>query len=391
MAGYLNRFARPAKGVHDPLYCRALVVSDGEGSAAVISCDLVSISKALRDKVVLKLSGTGYGDDNILLTATHTHSGPGCYDDNPVFQAVMFGMYDDGFTDGLAEKIASAVKKADAQKIPAEISVAETELEGVNLNRRYGGAYNYQTRRAEEGAETEGLVHTRLTVIRFDTASGAPIAVLFHFASHATILGADNMTFSADWPGAAMARIEKALPGTTAVFLNGAEGDQTPKAMADRSDDWAWVEKIGARIGDAVLGAMDEAKPAQGTPVASAITRRAVQGRGRIMALPVPAWLTRAMFPAMPLQAVRMGEIALLAVPVEMTAAPGAALKASARSEATPYPLVVGPANDFYWYCAGPDEFKGGSAYEPGNTIFGKIEAGLVIGEELMLLRRTLP
>jgi hypothetical protein len=391
MAGYINRFALPAKGVHDPVHCKALVVSDGSESAAVISCDLVTISKALRDKVVEKLSGTAFHDDNILLAATHTHSGPGGYDKNLIFQAVLFGAYDDEFTEWMAEKIAAAVRQADAGGRPAVIRVAETELASVNINRRYGGGYNYSTRRSEDTGKPGGLIDPALTVIRIDSTDGAPIAVLFHFATHATILGADNMLISADWPGVAMARIEAGVPGAKAMFLNGAEGDQTPKAMADGSDDRAWVEKIGTRVGNAVLDAMDEARPVRGVPVAAAITRRAVQGRGRIMALPLSARATRALFPAMPLQAMRIGEIALLAIPLEMTAVPGMTLKASARSETISHPLVVGLANDFYWYCAGPDELKNGSAYEPGNTIFKEIEAGLVIGEELMLLRRILP
>ena len=80
------------------------------------------------------------------------------------------------------------------------------------------------------------------------------------------------------------------------------------------------------------------------------------------------------------------GEYGVLAR--RLTAAPGEALASSAESGQIRHALVVGLANDFYWYCVGPDEFDSGSPYEPGNTVFGRIEAGLIIGEELMLLRR---
>jgi len=387
LAGYWNRLAIPAKGEIDPLHCRALVVDDGNETAAVISCDLVTISAALREKVVEGLDGTGLDDENILLAATHTHSGPGAYDKNLIFQAVLFGTYNDKFVEWLAVRIVDAVNQADENKRPAIMRVARTTIPGAVLNRRAPGGYDYVSRRTT-GESGEGFTDPTLTAVRFDDETGAPIAALVHFAAHATILGADNMSFSADWPGAAMGRIEDGLPGAVAIYLNGAEGDQTPIVPDDDVDDVTHMFSFGERVGDAALAALNKAEPMAGAPVASALVRRKVHGPGRIMGLSLTSAMRRALFPALTLQVVRIGELALLAIPLEMTAAPGAALRESARFGGIETPLVVGLANDFYWYCVGPDEFEAGG-YEVGNTILGRIEAGLVIGEQLMLIRQV--
>jgi neutral ceramidase len=118
--------------------------------------------------------------------------------------------------------------------------------------------------------------------------------------------------------------------------------------------------------------------------------RESIPGPGRVLNIPLSARATHALFPALRLQAVRLGDLALLAVPVEMTAAPGKQLRDSAVRPGVTHPLVVGLANDFYWYCAGPDEFDAGSSYEPGNTIFGKKEAGIVIQAQMKLLDQIL-
>ncbi len=388
MAGYSARLFRPASGVHDPLHCKAIAVSDGQRSAAIVSCDLVSVSAALREKVVSDLAGTPYGDANLLLSATHSHSGPAGYDRNALFQA-LFGRYDDALTAELAQKIAAAVRAADAARRPAAMRIAAAELPGIVRNRRYGGGYSYTTRRSQSAAPGPGFTDPVLTVVRFDGVDGAPIAVLFHFAAHATVMGADNMLLTAEWPGVAMARIEAAEPGAIAVFMNGAEGDQTPLVLADGADDWTWMQRIGTEVGDAVIAALPSAAPAPASPVDYALTRESVPGPGRVMGLPLSARMTHALFPALTLQAVRIGDLALLALPVEMTAAPGKRLRDSALRPGVTHALVIGLANDFYWYCAGPDEFDTGSSYEPGNTIFGKKEAGIVSEGMLKLVDRV--
>ena len=74
-SGYGARGKKPMQGVLDPVHCKALVVSDGEAKAALITCDLISISPYLRQKVLAGVSEIGIDDHNLLMAASHTHSG----------------------------------------------------------------------------------------------------------------------------------------------------------------------------------------------------------------------------------------------------------------------------------------------------------------------------
>ena len=66
-------------------------------------------------------------------------------------------------------------------------------------------------------------------VIRVDRAdSGAPLAVLVHYACHPVIFGPDNLDYSADYPHQMRLGVEEAMPGSMAFFLQGAPGDINP-------------------------------------------------------------------------------------------------------------------------------------------------------------------
>ena len=91
----------------------------------------------------------------------------------------------------------------------------------------------------------------------------------------------------------------------------------------------------------------------------------------------------------MPLQVVRIGDVVLMGAPLEMVAEMGMTMKNGARGIGARYPLVAGLANNTMLYCVTPDDFPDGG-YEVGNTIFGEIEAGMVIGEQMLLVRKLM-
>src|SRR5437762_3386288 len=67
-------------------------------------------------------------------------------------------------------------------------------------------------------------VDDEVGILRIDDDRGQTRAVLMNYACHPTVLGPDNLLASADFPGAAIDRIEAAR-GAFALFVNGAEGD----------------------------------------------------------------------------------------------------------------------------------------------------------------------
>ena len=323
------------------------------------------------------------------MTASHTHSGVGALERNFVV-GLIFGPYNEDLAVETADKITKAVLEAQSKLQPCSMFAAQTALEGVTRNRR-DPSYNYDTRRFGPGYDasaSKNVTDPTLSVLRLDDRTGSTVALLFHFATHATTLGADNMLLSADWPGVAQRIIEENFPGAVVLYMNGAEGDQAPD-MGETQDDFESMETVGARVAEGVLDVAVKARPIASTPVRSVMVRRRIPVKIRFSGIPVPDPIQESTYPPMPLMAVRVGEVAFMACPLELICEIGLIMKQGAKGQGFKMPLVAGLANASYAYCVTPDEYDRGG-YEADATMYGKIEAGLVIGEQMMLVRKLL-
>src|ERR1700686_1890975 len=75
MAGYYA--TRLSTGVHDDLHAKAIVLSSGDQQAAIVACDLIGIPPAVVEEArALIQSGTGIPGENVMISATHSHTGP---------------------------------------------------------------------------------------------------------------------------------------------------------------------------------------------------------------------------------------------------------------------------------------------------------------------------
>jgi len=315
----------------------------------------------------------------------------------------LFGGYNEELATETAARITAAIKKADQTKRPAVIKAGVAEVEDTVRNRRDpAGSYDYDTRRftnAYDPDHPHNLTDPEVTAVRIDGADGAPIAVLFNFAAHGTVLGADNMLISADWPGVTQREIQQAMPGAVAMFINGAIGDQAPTMIdGDPATDLEYLEIIGGKVFEGVMEALDKAETIEASPVMAVMERRAVPPgkpfidsalNGRPIHVPIPKSLVRKYFPEIPLQTVRIGDVVIMGSPMEMVTEIGWTMKQGAKGQGARYPVIAGLANDKSMYCVTPDDFPQGG-YEVGLTIYGEIEAGVLIGEQMLLVRKTM-
>lgn len=379
-------------GVNDPILCQALAAGDGESLAMIVTCDLMGTPPVLRKKILDGLAGTGITDDNLLVSCSHTHSGPGNMMPNLVAR-IGFGGYREELTQWTAERIIAAAGQALGSMRPAGVMAATTQLPGVTRNRRDpAGSYDYDTRRFSNAYDPDNPANPtdpELTVIKIEGSDGQTIALLFHFATHGTVLGPENLDLSADWPGAARKKVQAGVPGAVVMYMNGAEGDQAPAMDIDDHTDLEYLDIIGGKAADGVLSIIGHAQPVEAVPVRAVMERRRVPPGNKIMGLKVPKALIKHYFPGMPLQVVRMGDVVFMALPVEAVTEIGQAMKQGARGQGVKFPLVAGLANDHGLYAATPAQFEQGG-YEVENTVFGEIEAGLLIGEQMLLVRRVL-
>ena len=133
----------------------------------------------------------------------------------------------------LEEALVQVVLEAAGRLAPARLAVGTKQLEGFNRNRH--------------SKLDVKPVDRDLAVLRVDGMNGEPIAVVANFAAHPTSIPAENLEWSADYPGALKATVESELGGV-AIFMQGAAGDLS----TDRSGHGDY-RAYGAALGREVV------------------------------------------------------------------------------------------------------------------------------------------
>lgn len=195
------------EGVLDRIHARAIVLDDGRAKAALVSVDAGGIPEPVWQEVAGRLERElRIPPENVLLTATHTHSAPR---QEP-------GEYTD--------RIVEAVRLAAARLEPARLGYG-TGVSYINVNRNI---VDPKTRRWWEGPNYEGPSDKTVAVVKIESAAGEPIAVYYNYAMHAVAVGQLDLV-SGDAPGAASKYIEDSFDDSVvALWSSGAAGDQNP-------------------------------------------------------------------------------------------------------------------------------------------------------------------
>src|SRR5205085_2062513 len=204
-----------------------------------------------------------------------------------------------------------------AKMAPARFGAGAADLPGYGRNRRKGNT----------------LTDPQLTVVRLDTAEGKPLAALVNYTAHGTVLGPDNMLASADWMGVTQALIEKEVPGVTALYANGAEGDQSPAGFDDRRG-FERAQKIGEAVGHAALDLYRKIEPRDSLRIAAAAEPVPLpESAGGLL---IGAGKTTV------IQTIGLNDVLLISIPGELIAELGLRLKAHAREKGWKIPVIMG-------------------------------------------------
>ena len=226
----------------EPLVAQAVVLADGERTAAIVATDLVFVSAELAAAVrehVWRL--TGIPPSAVSVHASHNHSAPSLVRGSTVGglpDVPAFGRYADLLGDLLAGAVYAAWRKLE----PAAIGSAVGETPGLRGNR----------------VDRSRPVDDSLTVIRIDRTDGTHLAALVSTQAHPITVGGTTLLWDAEYIGPARATFEAMHPGVECVFLQGCAGDVAPY-------DW-WFgdyeaspqgyevrDRLGRAIGQAAL------------------------------------------------------------------------------------------------------------------------------------------
>ena len=218
LAGYFQE--RIADKVLDPLEACAVAVSDGERCAVLITVDLCSMQTEVFDYLREGIaSEIGIEKEALIIHCIHSHT-------SPIVNYSCNNPLNNEYRESLIGKLSGAARAAISDLSPAVMGIGEGEARNVAFIRRY--RMKDGTVKTNPGVNNPDIVapigdtDERVGVIRFDR-EGKDTVLLVNFANHSDVVGGCNV--SADWPGLARRCVEKSLDDTKCVILNGAEGD----------------------------------------------------------------------------------------------------------------------------------------------------------------------
>jgi neutral ceramidase len=368
---------RPVDGVRDRLHAAALLLDDGATRAAVVTFDLVDcpaeMTRQVREAVA---AAAAVPAGNVLVAASHNHSGPG-WGQNPDWSRQV--LKDLG---GAAAKAARALR-------PVSVGYGEGRIDfSVNRRKVIDG-------RAVVRLNPDGPCDRRVKVLRFDDgATLEPLAVVLHAACHPCVFtwgdgwsgpfpkGLPRM--SADFPGEAKTFVERVYPGSTALFLQGCAGDVRPNlpGFPYRCGDEADIRWAGRGLGCEAVQAADRSL------VREEFARRPkvypLRSASQVVTLPAAK---KGEAVRCELQALKVGPYLLLTLPGEPFAEYGFRLEKAVADRAVP--VVVGYANGSIGYICTAKAFQEGG-YEPNNSQSGPEAEEMLIAESLRLADRVI-
>lgn len=229
MAGYGAR-SQPAVATLTPLTARVLHLRAGEQQQVVVALDAVAVGAQATAVIRSRLADALACDPtSVLVAATHTHSGISLLSGAGV-PPWLNGSDEPGRIDRVADAVVGAVHTAAAEAAPARLAVGALSVPGVGANRRHPTA---------PGGDDFRMI------VAEHAEDNRPVAVVVIGEIHPTILEADNLRYSPDFPGAVRATVER-MTGAPTLFLTGAAGDVNPVWTEHTAEE---AERVGSIIG----------------------------------------------------------------------------------------------------------------------------------------------
>jgi len=387
--------ANAAESAHDPLHARALVLDDGTTTIAMVVVDNLGAGPDVLDEVkALAASRTGMDPAKMLISSTHTHSGPSL--NTRSAEAAAYWML---FVEGTAD----AIIKAHAALRPAAFGAAAHPLPDEVFNRRWflkpgkmppNPFGKLDQVKMNPGTSSEvldrpaGPTDPDITVISVQDTKRKPIALFANYALH-YVGGMPKGQLSADYFGE-FARIMPSRMGGNESFVammsNGASGDinnipfgvtrpprepfEQIRIVAQKAADTAWLaqRKIEKHQTDVRLGTRQREitlryRRPSAEQVAEARAVLVVKDKDAVENLPRLAQnYARNVVAAVEqpeetikvqLQAMRIGDLAVCGIPFETLVEIGLDLK---KRSPFPQTMVIGLANGRHGYLPTPEQ-----------------------------------
>jgi neutral ceramidase len=197
-----------------------------------------------------------FGIETTIISSSHTHSGPLTWELRSPWYAQA------------EEKMLNAIGAAQRNLFPATLAFARGESYlGFNRRKVVNGRAEMWWRNAEKLPSSPLDPTLNVLVIRGE--DNQPRGILVNYACHPSILGPDNLGYSADYPGALRHEVETRIPNALLLFVQGGAGDINPYRDKEPVDGegFSAVEEMGISLGSEVAGLVAKAEPVSSSPL----------------------------------------------------------------------------------------------------------------------------
>jgi len=253
LAGYASRNT-PVSRVLDPIEISVVMLECAAQRCLIFSFDLMIVGSELQDQILARLERLGFGPQEVVLLASHTHFAPATDE-----ACARLGLPDAIFVNELAdatEKLARDLQRTRSSEVRLEI--LQDELDHSINRRRYwplptlGRTYGFRPTSICFAPNPTGPRDERVTVVLLREAdNGQVLAVLWHYCCHPTAVVPQNV-ISADYPGTVRAAMRERFGDIPCIFVQGFCGDIRPNIRI--SHHIGWRERARRMIGAAVSG-----------------------------------------------------------------------------------------------------------------------------------------
>ncbi len=290
MMGYAD-LAQSTTGIHMRQRARAFVIADAASGERVVHvvADIGMIFQGVRDAVLTKLEqryGDRYSERNVMLTATHTHAGPGGFSHHNLYNITTLGYHEKTFR-AVVNGIVASIARADADLAPADLSLSTSQLTNANVNR---SKQAFDRNPEADKAYFPNGTDTRSTTlqVRREAPNGSTSldGIINWFPVHATSMSTGNTLISPDNKGYAeyvwerqvrgVDYVDDTEPDFVASFAQTNAGDMSPNLNLQPTDgptkdEFENTRIIGTRMFDAARDGLDSDKRSLGGGVDSRI------------------------------------------------------------------------------------------------------------------------
>jgi neutral/alkaline ceramidase-like enzyme len=285
LAGYY--YNRAAEGVHDDLYAKALVLQQDTNKVAFVVCDLISLTRPIVEEARKIISeGSGLKGDNVMMSATHTHTAP-VLRGGSTRNAAQGGEEDIAarYTAELPKLIAESVRLAEQNLTNASAFAGWGRVENLSFNRRYlmrNGTVGWNPGKLNTNiVRAAGPVDPDIAVFYVQTPDGKkPLSTYVNFAMHPDTVG--GVQISADYPFT-LAKLlgEYKGPDMVTIFANSTCGNINHVDVNWRDPQKGHPEaaRIGTILAGEVLQRYKKLRPIHIGPL---------RARSEIVKLPLP-------------------------------------------------------------------------------------------------------